>query len=155
MKIFVTVGTQNQQFNRLFEMVDQLEIDAQVKIQTGSSDYKSNKYECCKYIKDFQNEITTADLIICHGGIGSILTALKESKKVIAIPRLSKYGEHVNDHQTEIVEEYTEIGYIKMATNKTELQQIIDEIDDFIPKKYKSNNELFISKLEEVINKLC
>ena len=56
--------------------------------------------------------IDEADLVITHGGVGTIFSALKKNKKVIAIPRLEKYGEHINDHQIEICEELEKEGYI-------------------------------------------
>ncbi len=155
MKIFVTVGTQIQPFDRLFEMIDELEIDAEIKMQTGSSSFISTKYECNKFVENFNTEIENADVIICHGGIGSILTGLNQAKRIIAVPRLSAYSEHVNDHQVEIVDEYTKLGYIKQANNQKELQCAIDEIMDFKPKEYKSNNKEFINNLEEVIRTLC
>ena len=37
--IFVTVGTHEQQFNRLIEYVDRLNLDEDVFIQTGYSTY--------------------------------------------------------------------------------------------------------------------
>ena len=56
--------------------------------------------------------IGKADYIITHGGVGTITDALKLGKKIIAVPRLSKYKEHVNDHQLQIIENFSEKGFI-------------------------------------------
>ncbi len=154
MRIFVTVGTQVQPFERLFNMLENIDIDAHVIMQTGSSNFISKKYECNKFVNDFDEQIKKADLIICHGGIGSILGSIKQEKKVIAVARLSQYNEHVNDHQVEIVDEYSKIGYIKKAENQIELKNTIKNIDAFVPKKFESNNERFIAELEEIIDNI-
>ena len=52
----------------------------------------------------FSELISQCDILITHGGVGSILTGLNNNKKVIAAPRLKKYNEHQNDHQLEIIE---------------------------------------------------
>lgn len=70
--IFVTVGTHEQQFNRLIEYMDKwaIENDEEVIIQTGYSTYepKNCKWqklfsfqEMCKYVDD-------ARIVITHGG---------------------------------------------------------------------------------------
>ena len=56
--------------------------------------------------------MSKASFIITHGGVGSIISSLKLNKKVIAVPRLSKYNEHVNDHQLQIIEDFDKQGYI-------------------------------------------
>ena len=62
--------------------------------------------------------IEKADLIITHGGVGSIVTALKMHKKVIAVPRLSGFYEHVNDHQIQIVDTFDKQGLL-IRRNRT------------------------------------
>ena len=59
---------------------------------------------------EFAKLVDKADVIITHGGVGSIITAITKGKKVIAVPRLGKYNEHVNDHQVEIIESFNEKG---------------------------------------------
>ena len=69
---------------------------------------------------EFDDLVARAGLIITHGGAGSILTAIKKNKKVIAAARLKKYKEHTNDHQIQIVKEFAKDGYIleNMQTKK-------------------------------------
>ena len=79
--------------------------------------------------------------------------AIKNNKKVLAIPRLSKYKEHHNDHQLDIVEEFTKEGYIMSFNNVRELEECLKKIDKFKIKKYKSNTNNMIELIEDFIDK--
>lgn len=155
--IFVILGTQDKTFDRMLKEIDSLIEDGIIKekviVQAGSTIYKSNTMEILDFVsmKEFTKYIREADFIITHGGVGSILDALKYNKKVIAIPRLEKYNEHENNHQIQIVEKFDELGYIMDCGNLKRLGNKIIEIDKFVPKKYKGNNEEFIRKIEEFI----
>lgn len=85
--------------------IDTFVIDEEVIVQAGYTKYFSDKMKIFDLIsqEDFVLYMNRADLIITHGGVGSIITALKMNKKIIAVPRLAKYGEHINDHQLQIV----------------------------------------------------
>ena len=106
--IFITVGTQKFQFNRLLKIVDDLIgeklISDNVVAQVGHSRYIPKNFNSFQFKSE--NEINllieNADIIITHSGVGSITTALKLQKKVIVVPRLKEYKEHVDDHQLEI-----------------------------------------------------
>ena len=98
-----------------------------------------------------------ADLIITHGGVGSIISSLKKGKKIIAIPRLHKYKEHVNDHQKEIIEYFANKGYIMGLNSVDELKEAILNINDFTPVPYKNekqDNCRIVKIIEEFIDKL-
>ena len=103
--IFVTVGSQKFQFNRLLKKIDELVEDGTIKekvfAQVGVSDYKPKYYEYVDFMtqEEFNNKIDKADVVITHAGTGVIVNSVKKCKKVIGVPRLSKYGEHVDDHQ--------------------------------------------------------
>ena len=116
--ILVTLGTQDKSFKRLLDAIskeiDKGTIKDKVVVQAGYTKYKNDKMEIFSSLPSDELEelIKKADLIITHGGVGSILTALKYKKKVIVAPRLSKYNEHTNDHQKEITKEFAKEGYI-------------------------------------------
>ena len=99
-------------------------------------------------LEKYQEE---ANYIITHGGVGSIIESLKKGKKVIAIPRKQKYGEHVNDHQIDIVQTFNEKGYLIGLNDVEELKDAIRKIDDFKPRKYEQNNELMLKTIEDFI----
>ena len=73
-------------------------------------------------LEKFQDE---ANLIITHGGVGSIVSSIEKGKKVIAVPRKHEYGEHVNDHQIQIVKDFNDKGYIIGIENVEDLKEAI------------------------------
>jgi UDP-N-acetylglucosamine transferase subunit ALG13 len=59
-----------------------------------------------------------ADVVICHAGTGSLITALRAGCHVIAIPRQFALGEHYDDHQLEIASMFSERGLVQMVTDE-------------------------------------
>lgn len=116
--ILVMLGTQNNSFRRLLEkiqeMIDKKVINEKVIVQAGRTKFESKDMEILGIVpeKKLKKIMEEADLIITHGGVGSIVTALKMHKKVIAVPRLSGFNEHVNDHQIEIVDTFDKQGLL-------------------------------------------
>ena len=158
--ILVTLGTQDKKFTRLLSEIDRLIdlkiIKDEIVVQAGySKDYKSNNMKIFDLIgkDEFDKLISECSLLITHGGVGAILTGLKYGKKVIAIPRLKKYKEHVNDHQIQIVENFNLEGYIIGINDVSELESAIKKIDDFKPKKYVSNKKNMLKLVKELIEK--
>lgn len=155
--IVVILGTQDKPFNRLLEAV-QKEIDKgiindRVVVQAGCTKFQSNSMEIFDLlpIDEFSELIEKCDLLITHGGVGSIVEGLKRNKKVIAVPRLPEYKEHVNDHQKQIIENFDEEGYIIGVNDLNKLEDALNRVKDFKPKKYKSNTHNMIKLVEKVI----
>lgn len=155
--IFITVGSQKFQFNRLLKEIDDIietgKFNKDIFAQTGYSDYEPKNYQFKKFIdrEEFKKIMLKSDVIISHGGTGIIVNAIKQGKKVIAIPRLSKYGEHVDDHQMQLVKEFESSGFIKAVYEINELKDILEEIDKMKFKKYESNTEKIIQSIEDFI----
>lgn len=158
--ILVTLGTQDKSFERLVKEIDKLinkkVINDKVIVQLGHTKYESKNLETFDLIPaDKLNDLTKdADLIITHGGVGSILAGLKYDKKVIAVPRLAKYKEHTNDHQLQIVNEFYNTGYILKCDNPSDLEKVLKEVKSFKPKKYKSNTANMVKMIEDFIDKI-
>ena len=151
--IFVTLGTQDKPFKRLLDYLENSDINDEIIVQNGFTEYESNKLKLFKYLDkdDFDNYLKKADLIICHAGVGTIVNCLKNDKKVLAVPRLSKYGEHQNDHQLQIANAYFQKGYILVMDDNDDFDEKIAELRKFEPKKFVSNNEIFVNKLKKYI----
>ena len=119
--IFVTVGSRNYPFDRLFKKLDELYEDGTLTekmfAQIGTSTYKPKHYEYKDFIspEEFNEYIEKADIVVSHGASGSIMKALNADKKVIAVTRLEKYGEHINDHQIQNNEAFRDNHYVIMA----------------------------------------
>ena len=78
---------------------------------------------------------------------------LKKDKKIIAVPRLSKYKEHNNDHQLQITTEFSKDGFILTAQDSKEFHECLEKISKFKPKKYQSNTNNMIKLIEDYIDK--
>ena len=157
--ILVTLGTQDKSFERLLKAIDrEIEkgnIKDKVVVQAGYTKYESSNMEIFDLIPndEFDKLVKEADLIITHGGVGSILSAIKNNKKVIAAPRLKKYKEHTNDHQKEIIEEFVNDGYILGLNDFNKLDKVLTKSKTFKPKKFVSNTNNMIDLINNYIEK--
>jgi len=155
--ILVILGTQDKQFTRLLEAVDR-EIDNgtikdRVVVQAGQTKYESKNMEIFDLLPapEFAKLMDEADLVITHGGAGSILTAIKKGKKIIAAARLEKYKEHHNDHQKQIIGEFASRGYILELEDFNKLGELIKKMKKFKPKKFESNTKNMIKLIDDYI----
>lgn len=153
--ILVTLGTQKQQFTRLLDYIENSNIKEEIIVQAGFTKFESKRMQIFDLINyDKMNEyITKSDLIITHAGTGSIVSALKNNKKVIACARLSKYGEHVDNHQEEILDVFYEEGFILKIDENSNLNDVFKKSKNFKPKKFVSNTNKFICELKREIDR--
>lgn len=155
--ILVVLGTQDKQFTRLLDDVSrEIElghIKDEVIVQAGQTKYSSDKMQIMDLLPapEFDKLMDKADLIITHGGVGTILSAIKKGKKIIATPRLAKYKEHHNDHQKQIIEEFKRMGYILDYSENDNLGEVIKKSEKFKPKKFVSNTKNMVKLLENYI----
>ena len=155
--ILVTLGTQDKSFHRLLEELEKQIILKNIKekviVQAGFTKFESNNMEIFDLIEmdELNSLIKKADLIITHGGVGSILTALKYHKKVIAVARLKKYKEHTNDHQKQIVDIMYQDGYILKYEEGDDFNKILKDVKIFKPREYKSNTDNIMKVITEFI----
>lgn len=155
--IFVTVGSQKFQFNRLLKKIDELIENSIIKenvfAQIGVSNYKPMNYEYIDFMtqEEFNRKLDECDLLITHAGTGVIVNAVKREKKVIATPRLSKYGEHVDDHQIQLIQQFDELKFIEPLYEIDELEKKLKEIKNKKYKKYISYTDEIIKSIKEYI----
>jgi UDP-N-acetylglucosamine transferase subunit ALG13 len=112
--IFVTVGTHGQQFNRLLESVDALPASQQRIVQYGCSTYKIKHGSAYRFIEfdEVVSLMSRAEVVVSHGGVGSIVLALAAGQRPVVAPRLHRFGEHVDDHQLEVAESFARAGKV-------------------------------------------
>lgn len=153
--ILVTLGTQKQQFTRLLQYIEEADIDDEIIVQAGHTKFDSKKMKFFDFINydEMQKYINEADLIITHGGTGSITMPLKMGKCVIACSRKKEYLEHIDNHQEDIVNIFSDEGYILKLDDNISLSDLIEKSKSFKIKKFKSNTEKFIKKLVLEIDK--
>lgn len=155
--IFVTIGTQQQSFDRLFDYVNEYETKEEIIVQKGRSNYKFRggivTYDYLSY-EEMEKYFKEARVIITHGGAGTIFKALKMGKKVIVVPRMKKFKEHINDHQVDICKYLNDENYCVMVTCYKEFKQAMDNIKKKKFKKYINHEDDFINNVKEKIDEL-
>ena len=155
--IFVTVGSQKFQFNRLLKQIDKLIENNLIKddvfAQIGYSDYNPIHYRYKEFItqEEFKEKIKESKFIITHGGTGVIITALKNNKKVIGIPRLKEYQEHVDNHQIQLINEFKDLHFIEPVYEIKDLGKAIKKITQTEYNKYISNTQKLIEDIIKFI----
>lgn len=124
--VFATVGA-TLPFDRLVTSVAALKregvIHERVVVQTGVGGARPEGLECHETLPfdEMLAMLRRAEIVVCHGGTGSLITALREGCHVIAVPRLFEKGEHYDSHQAEITEAFAERGLIQVAHTVEEL----------------------------------
>lgn len=156
--IFVSTGSRKFQFNRLLkaldEAIEQGYIEDAVFAQIAESTYIPQNYEYKRYLspEEFSKYQDDAFLIISHAGTGALVGALKKGKQVIAVPRYAKYGEHSDDHQTQISAALAQGGYLREILNMADLGKTIQlAYENPIRKKYDKPSDI-ISIIEHYID---
>jgi UDP-N-acetylglucosamine transferase subunit ALG13 len=157
--IFVTVGTHEQQFNRLIQYIDELKTDEEVFMQTGYSTYLP---EHCRYkemigYKEMLYYFRKADIIITHGGPGSIILAMQQKKIPIVVPRQQKFGEHINDHQVDFAKRLERENKIIPVYDISNLGRCICQYKEICARKSVenySNNESFNKEFQKLVDHL-
>ena len=156
--ILVLLGTQDNSFHRLLdkiqELMDKKIIKEEVVVQAGRTKYESKDMKIFSLVsQDKLKELTEkADIVITHGGVGSIVMSLKMGKKVIAVPRLSTFGEHVNDHQIQIVDSFDKQGFLIGVIELDNLEKALEKAKTFKPKKFISQTDNMIKIIEDFID---
>lgn len=155
--IFVSLGSQKFQFNRLLIALDELTENGTIKeeifAQVGYSDYVPKHYRFTKFLNpdEFSAAIEEASVIITHAGTGVIIKSVKMGKKVIVVPRKGQYGEHVDDHQIQIAEMFSNLGYICACEDCSQIPEKLEEVRNLSFAPYISNTERYITEIDKYI----
>ena len=149
--IFVTLGTQKFQMNRLVQAVDRMAptMDEEIFIQFGNSTYQPVHCQAAEFVdkEQFKQLIKECTLLITHAGIGTIMMGINEAKPIIVVPRRAEYQEHVDNHQEEIAEAFAGKNYVVNCSQVSELPRYIERarLSEFSP--YIGQGE----KMEDIV----
>lgn len=135
--IFLVVGTQ-EPFDRLVKSVDKWAGKSGYKDiygQISRAGYLPVNFEFTDFIAPelFDEKFLSADLIIGHAGMGTIIQALQYYKPIIVMPRLSLYHETRNDHQFSTAKSFSRMGYVKDVYTEDELFAALDSAGNIKP----------------------
>lgn len=156
--IFVTLGTSDYPFTRLLKQIDDLienNIIKNITVQCGNEDYHPKNFTIIKNLdkKEFNEYLKKAEVVITHGGVGTIIDCIKMGKKVIAFPRNTEYGEAKNNHQEQIINNLKNTGSI-LTGEINDLAKLLEKIKTLKKIKLKSTNDNFNYQLCKIIDAL-
>ena len=158
--ILVLLGTFVTPFERPLIEIEKLceagTIAEEVIVQSGHTIMTSQYMVMRPFIdpKELTELCREARIVISHAGAASLIGAIQLQKKVIAIARLSKYGEHVDDHQLEILEKFATLNYFLPWRENVALDSLLNEVDDFTPAAFVSNKPRIMNYLADYIDSL-
>lgn len=158
--ILVLLGTFPTEFSRPLIAIEELcqagLIQEEVIVQNGHTAFESDYMTMRPFISLDELAVLyeRARLIISHAGSGSIIKGVKLNKKLIAIARLAKYHEVVDDHQVEILNEFSRENYIFPWNESESLQDVLKRCENFTPSPFVSTKQNIIDFLDEYLNNL-
>jgi UDP-N-acetylglucosamine transferase subunit ALG13 len=121
--IFVSVGTNEARFDRLLEALDSLDGSEELVVQHGPSPVRPAGATCVDYLsfEQMTENIRRARVVVMHAGVGSVLAALGNGARPVVVPRLSRFGEAVDDHQVPFGRRLHEEGLIVFVDDPADL----------------------------------
>jgi beta-1,4-N-acetylglucosaminyltransferase len=142
--ILVTVGAAFYPFDRLLRAIDELEFDDELLVQHGTSTVRPRGATCVDFLpfEALAGHMRTARAVITHGGIGSILVALANDQRPLAVPRLRRYGEAVDDHQVTSVRALHEAGLVTAVEDPARLAAAVVESSAAMPRPMAGDGQL-------------
>lgn len=151
--IFITYGTQPHDFRYLSTLVNRIDSKHEVVVQLGESKniITRENTEVYDYTDDFNKYVNDCDILITHGGVGSIMTGLKDHKKVIVVPRLEEFAEHVDSHQLEVANKLEKNGHVYKFPRGGDINKAIEEVIESYYIPYESNTKKFVENIEAIL----
>lgn len=128
LRLFVATGT-GLPFPRLLKAIEPLAREAEVELfgQRGAAGPSFAHLPGEDFIsrEDFEARLGWADVVVCHGGAGTLYEAHLAGHLPIVVPRLSRFGEHVNDHQLELAHALATSHRATLCQDLTSLRALV------------------------------
>jgi UDP-N-acetylglucosamine transferase subunit ALG13 len=121
--IVVTVGTHEQQFDRLARAVIALGDSEPMLVQYGTCTITDGPGEWVDFLSfdELAERAKDARAFICHAGVGSIVLARRCGHRPIIMPRRPELGEHVDEHQLELSRRLHKAGLVTVVEDEQQL----------------------------------
>ena len=125
--IFATVGTHGQPFSRFLDALAGLNDD--VVVQYGHNAPPAGVREAVAFMPfdELNGRMREADVVVTHAGVGSVLCAREAGHVPVVVPRLHRFGEHVDDHQLELVAALGQDGHVIPVTDISDLPAAVQK----------------------------
>lgn len=130
--IFLTIGS-HEPFDRLIRAVDDWcevegcggDVFGQI---TDKAAYTPQNFEWVTTLDpiEYQKHIESAEFIISHAGMGSIISSLSQAKPIVVLPRRGHFGETRNDHQYDTIKGLGARPGLFPALSEEELPKVLN-----------------------------
>jgi UDP-N-acetylglucosamine transferase subunit ALG13 len=138
--ILVSLGTHEQPFPRAIDLVAPLaKPGRELVIQHGHTPPRPElEHIVWREFMPYEDVVALmkeAESVVCHAGVGTIITAGKTGHVPVVIPRRPELGEHVDHHQFDIAMKFGERGLLRCVSDETDLEPMLtprrDGVDPF------------------------
>ncbi len=152
-RVFVSVGTHPQPFDRLLREIDKLvqqgRLKGKVFAQIGNSGYEPKNFAFKRFVeeKEYEGSFRKTDIVVSHGGAGTIINALRFGKRLVVVPRLQRFGEHTNDHQLDLAAALEKQGKCIAVREISQLEKALGMASNFKP-RLASNREMLVKRIK-------
>ncbi len=123
-KVFVTVGTYKEGFDKLVEAADRIaavETSFELVTQSGFSKYKPIHHRFFEFTDTIDENYDWADVVVCTGGAGTIFSCLKKGKKIVSILDADRIGIISEAHAYDITNHFRDKGMLVRCDRPGEL----------------------------------
>ncbi len=165
--IFATLGNEHRRFARFekaVEIIANTFPDEEVIFQFGHSQglESTSNVKNIKFLdrQSFQHSLSTCRVLFTHAGAGTLLQAVELGLKPVVFARRSFHNEHLNDHQMDICNEFTNLGLCYGVSHPEEVSEIIDDStsrfrrSDGSFRQATTNNEFLESVKSSVLSRI-
>ena len=128
------MGMEVHPFDRLAKAVDDIQrtgaAGEDLFVQLGSCTYEPRHAPFERFLSfgDVCENIRKASVVITHAGAGSTLVCIQQGKFPIMVPRFSRFGEHVDEHQVPFAKKLSAGGLALTVEDTNELQAAIASV---------------------------
>jgi len=132
--IVISVGTDHHPFDRIVRWADDWQarhVQDRVVVQHGwtRGPTRAEGFDFGPH-REILTAMAAADVVITHGGPGTISDARRSDHRPIVVPRDPALGEHVDDHQLRFSAWCAERGVVELARSISDLERRLAEGTD-------------------------
>jgi UDP-N-acetylglucosamine transferase subunit ALG13 len=139
--IFCSVGTQAP-FERILGYLSewsQKNPHVPIIAQVGSDEKKRGSITAFKTIAEpfFSKHFNESKVVVSHAGMGNIIRSLELGKPIVIVPRDAERGEHINNHQYDTVENFSDFPSVFIAHDQEDFFLAIESALNYSSEEVK------------------